>query len=303
MIIVKCIEKVRDKNNVITDYILEDCNGMKQTLSSDQVKGMIKNGWLNILNLKLTSDGKLIDNQDYNINFEGVRNQRSWEENYEALRRAINNGVKVIKPTVYEGINIGNWLSHQRILFKKGRLPEDKIQKLKELGLELGSIRKSWDEYYETLCRAINNGVKITNTTVYEGVNIGKWVANQRQLFKYGELSEDKIQKLNNEGLKLGVPRRGSRLWDENYKTLCKAINNGVKITSTTVYEGVNLGIWIGNQRHLFKQGKLSEDKPSLPVINNGEFCSIRLIFSSCCTYSSAKFNYFVALISFFLFF
>lgn len=38
MIIVKCIEKVRDKNNVITDYVLEDCDGVRQTLSSTQVK-------------------------------------------------------------------------------------------------------------------------------------------------------------------------------------------------------------------------------------------------------------------------
>ena len=218
MIIVKCIEKVRDKNNIITDYVLEDCNGVRQTLSSAKVKNMIKCRQLNILNLKLTSNGKLIDKQGYRTNtvdtelpdmgvhkhkiIEDIRHKRSWDENYETLCRAINNGVKITRRTVCENINIGVWINTQRYLFKIGELSEDKIQKLKDIGLEFDTRKiVPWDESYETLCRAIDNKVKINQRTVYEGINIGKWINNQRKLFKNGKLPEDRIEKLR----KIGV--------------------------------------------------------------------------------------------------
>ena len=274
MITAKCVEKVRDKNGVITDYVLEDYNGIRRTFSSDQVKNKIKYGWLSVLNLKLTSDNKLIDNQGYKVNtadielsdmavyrhtlFEGFRHIRSWDESYETLCRALNNGVKITEKAVYEGVNIGIWLSNQRQLFKKGKLPEDKAKKLKELGLGLSTTRKSWDENYETLCRAINNGVKITEKAIYEGIHIGKWVSNQSQLFKKGKLPEDKAKKLKELGLELSTTRKS---WDENYETLCRALNNGIKLTEKEVYEGINIGKWISNQRQLFKNGKLPEDK------------------------------------------
>ena len=252
MITVKCIEKIRNKNGIITHYILADCNGIRQTLSSTQVKNMLKCGQLNILNLKLTSNGKLIDKQDH---------KKSWEENYKTLCRAINNGVKVTRRTIYEGVNIGFWVNTQCQLFKNGKLPEDKIQKLKDVGLELDIRKASWDTKYKTLCRAISNRVKITETTVYEGINIGSWINTQRQLFKNGKLSEDKAQKLKGIGLELEIDTRNIVPWEENYNTLCKALNNGVKITQRTVYEGINIGKWLSNQRTLFKNGKLSEDK------------------------------------------
>ena len=273
MIIVKCIEKVRDKNNIITDYVLEDCNGVRQTLSSAKVKNMIKCRQLNILNLKLTSNGKLIDKQGYRTNtvdtelpdmgvhkhkiIEDIRHKRSWDENYETLCRAINNGVKITRRTVCENINIGVWINTQRYLFKIGELSEDKIQKLKDIGLEFG-VYRTWDENYEALCRAINNGVEIDSKTVYEDINIGHWVTKQRYLLKNGKLSEDKAQKIKDIGLELD-PRKAS--WDENYEILCRAINNGVKINSKTVYEDINIGIWLYNQHQLLKSGKMPEDK------------------------------------------
>lgn len=62
MISVTCTEKIRDKNNRIIGYELQDCNGNKMQFTSEQVKQAIFLQQITVKNLKLTSDGRLIDN-------------------------------------------------------------------------------------------------------------------------------------------------------------------------------------------------------------------------------------------------
>ena len=64
MITVTCTEKLRDKNNRIVGYELQDCNGKKMRFTSEQVKQAVFLQQIRIVNLKLTSDGRLIDNTE-----------------------------------------------------------------------------------------------------------------------------------------------------------------------------------------------------------------------------------------------
>lgn len=64
MITATCINKIRNKNGVIKGYELQDCNGVRMRFSSEQVKQAIFLQQLTVTNLKLTSDGRLIDNND-----------------------------------------------------------------------------------------------------------------------------------------------------------------------------------------------------------------------------------------------
>ncbi len=64
MITVTCTEKLRDKNNRIVGYELQDCNGKKMRFTSEQVKQAIFLQQITVKNLKLTSDGRLIDNTE-----------------------------------------------------------------------------------------------------------------------------------------------------------------------------------------------------------------------------------------------
>ena len=61
MIQAKCIEKFRDKHNQIYGYRLQDTQGNLKDVTSDQLKQAIKNKQINIINLTLTSDNRLID--------------------------------------------------------------------------------------------------------------------------------------------------------------------------------------------------------------------------------------------------
>ena len=64
MITVTCTEKIRDKNNRIVGYELKDCNGKKMKFTSEQVKQAVFLQQITVKNLKLTSDGRLIDNTE-----------------------------------------------------------------------------------------------------------------------------------------------------------------------------------------------------------------------------------------------
>ena len=57
---VKCIQKIRDKNDKIVGYLLRDANGKEQQLGADFLKAYIKNGDIVVTNLTLTSNGKLV---------------------------------------------------------------------------------------------------------------------------------------------------------------------------------------------------------------------------------------------------
>lgn len=63
MVTAMCIQKLRGKNNVITGYILEDINGNKArvAVAPEELKQAIIKNSIQIVNLKLTSDGRLID--------------------------------------------------------------------------------------------------------------------------------------------------------------------------------------------------------------------------------------------------
>ena len=61
MVKAKCIEKVRNKNNIIIGYTLQDNTGYTITVEPKQLKEKIASGEVEIVNLKLTPSGRLID--------------------------------------------------------------------------------------------------------------------------------------------------------------------------------------------------------------------------------------------------
>ena len=63
-----CINKVRDKNNIIIGYNLTDRTGKTAYIDAKNVKSAIASGKIAVDNLKLTSDGRLISVNPDNTN-------------------------------------------------------------------------------------------------------------------------------------------------------------------------------------------------------------------------------------------
>lgn len=61
MIQAKCIEKFRNKQGKIYGYRLIDLNGQTQDVESNNLKRAIRDGKINIINLRLTTNNRLVD--------------------------------------------------------------------------------------------------------------------------------------------------------------------------------------------------------------------------------------------------
>ena len=80
MIQAKCIEKIRDKNNYIIGYKLIDKDKNEVIVKSERLKDVIRSGQLEVINLKLTYDSRLIDKKPdtpskSNINVKAIINK------------------------------------------------------------------------------------------------------------------------------------------------------------------------------------------------------------------------------------
>lgn len=64
MIQVKCIQKFRDNQGRIYGYRLADVNQQTQDVTSENLKKAIKSGKINVVNLTLTSDNRLVDTSE-----------------------------------------------------------------------------------------------------------------------------------------------------------------------------------------------------------------------------------------------
>jgi len=81
----RCIEKVRDKNNRVIGYTLIDQSGNKLNIKSDALKNAIRNNKVEVINLTLTSDNRLISGKE----------KKGQDEIRTILNRAISLGFSV----------------------------------------------------------------------------------------------------------------------------------------------------------------------------------------------------------------
>ncbi len=92
-----------------------------------------------------------------------------------------------------------------------------------------------------------------------EGINLGFWLARQRQLYKNGNLDIQKIKLLE----KIGIKWKRTDYWNEKYLIAKQYYLENKNLLVPAKYEinGFALGLWVISQRQLYKNKKLSNDK------------------------------------------
>jgi hypothetical protein len=106
------------------------------------------------------------------------------------------------------GVNVGNWLTHQKHDYGQGKLTSDHEMSLRAVGVDFDRSLKDdlegqWPNNYELL-KAFSEAYGRTpaNREAYKGENIGLWLYNQKQAFKKGKLSPERAQLLRVMGVK-----------------------------------------------------------------------------------------------------
>ena len=162
-----------------------------------------------------------------------------------------------------DGFNLGTWQDIQRNKLRKGKLEQDKIKKLEDIGF-VWDLAESFNQgFEETLQYKEQHGTAIA-PLIYkspDGFNLGTWQDRQRNKFRKGKLEQDKIKKLEDIGFVWDI-QEGS--FNQGFaETLRYKNQHGIANTPARYEtpEGFPLGVWQCRQRTNFKRGKLERDK------------------------------------------
>jgi superfamily II DNA or RNA helicase len=164
--------------------------------------------------------------------------------------------------TVFEGHLLGSWISNQRSRYFSGKLETDQIQKLEALSGWVWSVRdSSWEESVDAYLRYVDRyGHGLIPASYIDGqIAIGNWVSSQRNANISKKLSIDKFEILDS--LPFWVWDVEEHLWNKNYEILKHyvSLSGSSRLRNKESYQDVNLGAWIGSQRKLFRQNRLSD--------------------------------------------
>lgn len=117
-----------------------------------------------------------------------------------------------------------------------------------------------------------NGHLRIPNTYTQNGINLGRWIQIQRQLYKKNKVTYDRVVLLNKIGMVWNLDRslKYNLKWTLVYKEVLKYYeengNIDIPIEYSVIIKGeeVYLNNWIAVQRTMFLQGKLSLDKKEM---------------------------------------
>lgn len=117
-----------------------------------------------------------------------------------------------------------------------------------------------------------NGHLRVPNTYTQNGINLGRWIQIQRQLYKKNKVTYDRVVLLNKIGMVWNLDRslKYNLKWALVYKEVLKYYEENGNIEIPIEYsviikdEEVYLNNWIALQRTMFLQGKLSLDKKEM---------------------------------------
>lgn len=187
-------------------------------------------------NEKLSQDRiKLLEN--IGMNFEKTLPEIKWENNYKLACKYYEHyknleilfDFKTKNGYEYdnEGIPLGCWICTQKKYYKKGKLPQDRVELLENIGMkfEKTAYDIQWENTYKLACNyyrkyhdleipqkfKTKNGYEPDN----EGIALGVWINTQRKAYKNGKLSQDKIRLLEKIGMKWFSDRKDIKAQQE----------------------------------------------------------------------------------------
>jgi len=235
--------------------------------------GIALGAWLyNILiNYRRTDGNSLTEEQkqcleNIGMDFNSPNSfDEQWDDYYQRAAGYYQKHGDLAVPYYYkteDGYALGLWIARHRTAYKRkahASLTENRIQKLNAIGM-LWDYQPptQWDAYYPVLERyhAEHGNIDINTHTLYEGVYLGQWLVQQKNLYRKGMLSKDKILLL--EKLSIDWLTRMERLWENAY-----ARANAYFEEHGDLNVGTNnsaLGSWLISQRRKYRDGSIDSE-------------------------------------------
>jgi hypothetical protein len=192
---------------------------------------------------------------------------KAWEEGFQAtliFREQTGDANSPKQYTTPEGFPLGRWQKHQKNYYIKGKLPEDKINRLEEIGFVWSQYDEAWEQGFQATFKykeQTGNPNAPHSYQTSKGFKLGSWQMSQRAFCKKGKLAEDRIKRLEEIGF---VWAPYDDLWEQRFQATLKYKEQTGNANAPDDYEnseGFKLGRWQGNQKTFYRKGTLAEDR------------------------------------------
>ena len=195
----------------------------------------------------------------------------TWDMYYASAKQYYKENGNLEVPARYiteEGYALGSWLNNQKAIRKGtivGKLTENQIQKLDDIGMIWDSFDYFWEQNFRLAKEyylAHGNLDIQTNYRTKDGKHLGSWILRQRQLYQSNSLTDEQINKLDSIGM--DWMDRVDRIWENGFIEAKNYLEEYGNLSAPKNYRSKTdfpLGIWIQRQRSLYKNNKISEDR------------------------------------------
>jgi superfamily II DNA or RNA helicase len=191
----------------------------------------------------------------------------AWEEGYERLRAFVErNGHSRVQADYRDddGYRLGNWVRVQRRSWNKGDLPQRHRLCLEaQPGWTWNPQEAAWEDGYARLRGFVERHGHGRVPQSYhddDGYPLRSWAAAQRASRRRGQLSEDRVSRL--EALRGWTWNAREANWEAGYGRLLKFVERTGQSLVPDQYqddEGFKLGHWVREQRVRRRTGQLSD--------------------------------------------
>jgi hypothetical protein len=150
--------------------------------------------------------------------------------------------------------------------FRSGKMAGHQIQRLNGIGFVWDKIAAAWLDGFSNLeaYKSKNGNCLVPTVFLTENrYDLGRWVQQQRQRYRIGKISSDRVQRLNEIGF-VWVWDQNNADWDyafTNLKIYGEQHGNYSVPRKYQCANGLRLGKWVQHQRDNFRSRKLPADR------------------------------------------
>ena len=195
----------------------------------------------------------------------GNRNDAAWEHGLEEARKFREQFGNLQVPAKYKTKNdypLGKWINNARKRRSDGKLTEERIRQLDQMGMIWSVFDAKWEQGYALAMNyaAEHGDLNVpVNYTTEEGEKLGAWILNQRTAYTKEMLSQDQIGRLEKIGIYWG--NRNERQWNEVYGAAKRYFEANGNLDVPVAYvspEGYALGKWVRRQQYAYRNPEKS---------------------------------------------
>lgn len=215
-----------------------------------------------------------------------------WLKNYLHAKKYYEEHENLLVPRHYyitydnKEIDLGEWIADQRKQYNKGILDSDKVILLNDINMtwkikgNIDVISDSWYKKYSYAKKYYEEHGNLLIPKWYyitvngKNVNLGDWIARQRELMRSNKLGTKKIELLNDIEMEWELKNNDeyiSNSWSRKYELAEKYYEEHGNLLIPAIYtlytddgKKIPLGSFIRCQRILKEENKLSKKKIEL---------------------------------------